>query len=603
MRKQGLFVSLMLIFSQLLITELNGEKLNVLFIVVDDLRPSLGCYGGPIISPNIDQLAGQSALFTNAMAQQAVCAPSRVSFLTSRRPDTTRLYDFGSYWRTHAGNYTTLPQHFKDNGYFTASVGKVFHPGKTSNKSDDFPYSWSVPAFHPSTIKYSGAKVCPNEDGTLHNNVMCPVDVSKMPEKTLPDIQSVEEAVRILKNLSFARRHPANTLHDHRLRSHRGRSGESDDSKLHQSIMKPPFFLAVGIHKPHIPWKYPEEFKSLYPIDSIAIATNPQRSPSQPEVAYEDFSRIRLRDDIAALNLSFPYGTIPIDLHTALRQGYYAATSYTDFLIGGLLDALEQSGFANDTIIVFVGDHGWQLGEHAEWSKYSNYELSTRVPLIVHVPGVTAGNTSSRLKKFPQRNPLLAESVTKSNKDREKSVKDGMIVEQFVEMVDIFPALSELAGLTVPPLCPPKPFNLSLCTEGYSFAPLLSQGSLVTNNRVSLPPTYRRWKNATYSQYPRPGVTPCEQTDLPKLKNITIMGYSMRTADYHFTEWVKFDPNTFEGDWSDVEARELYMNDSDPDQNDNVADKTENKELVRLLSQQLQRGWRDSLPVQTLKVP
>ncbi|XP_072171550.1 iduronate 2-sulfatase-like [Diadema setosum] len=106
-----------------------AAKPNVLFIVVDDLRPSLGCYGGPIISPNIDQLAHQSAVFTNAMAQQAVCAPSRVSFLTSRRPDTTRLYDFGSYWRTHAGNYTTLPQHFKDNGYITLSVGKVFQGG------------------------------------------------------------------------------------------------------------------------------------------------------------------------------------------------------------------------------------------------------------------------------------------------------------------------------------------------------------------------------------------------------------------------------------------------------------------------------------------
>uniref|UniRef100_A0A2K5QKG6 Iduronate 2-sulfatase n=1 Tax=Cebus imitator TaxID=2715852 RepID=A0A2K5QKG6_CEBIM len=106
------------------------DALNVLLIIVDDLRPSLGCYGDKLVrSPNIDQLASHSLLFQNAFAQQAVCAPSRVSFLTGRRPDTTRLYDFNSYWRVHAGNFSTIPQYFKDNGYVTMSVGKVFHPG------------------------------------------------------------------------------------------------------------------------------------------------------------------------------------------------------------------------------------------------------------------------------------------------------------------------------------------------------------------------------------------------------------------------------------------------------------------------------------------
>uniref|UniRef100_A0A5F5PPQ5 Iduronate 2-sulfatase n=1 Tax=Equus caballus TaxID=9796 RepID=A0A5F5PPQ5_HORSE len=110
--------------------ELATDPLNVLLIIVDDLRPSLGCYGDQLIrSPNIDQLASHSLLFQNAFAQQAVCAPSRVSFLTGRRPDTTRLYDFNSYWRVHAGNFSTIPQYFKENGYVTMSVGKVFHPG------------------------------------------------------------------------------------------------------------------------------------------------------------------------------------------------------------------------------------------------------------------------------------------------------------------------------------------------------------------------------------------------------------------------------------------------------------------------------------------
>ncbi|MGH0181175.1 UNVERIFIED_CONTAM: hypothetical protein FKN15_006157 [Acipenser sinensis] len=209
---------------------LNGlqEKgsLNVLLIVADDLRPSLGCFGDKVVkSPNIDQLASKSNVFHNAFVQQAVCAPSRTSFLTGRRPDTTRLYDFGSYWREHAGNYTTLPQHFKSSGYITMSVGKVFHPGIASNHSDDYPYSWSTPPYHPSSYEYEKKKVCKGKDGKLHANLLCPVDVSEMPEGTLPDMQSTEEAVRLLKAVK-------------------------DESH--------PFFLAVGYHKPHIPFRYPQ---------------------------------------------------------------------------------------------------------------------------------------------------------------------------------------------------------------------------------------------------------------------------------------------------------------------------------------------------------
>eukprot|EP00070_Physeter_catodon_P031691 XP_028338585.1 iduronate 2-sulfatase [Physeter catodon] len=136
------------------------DALNVLLIIVDDLRPSLGCYGDKLIrSPNMDQLASHSLLFQNAFAQQAVCAPSRVSLLTGRRPDTTRLYDFNSYWRAHSGNFSTIPQYFKENGYVTMSVGKVFHPGVSSNHSDDSPYSWSIPPYHPSSEKYENTKV------------------------------------------------------------------------------------------------------------------------------------------------------------------------------------------------------------------------------------------------------------------------------------------------------------------------------------------------------------------------------------------------------------------------------------------------------------
>ncbi|KAK0149910.1 Iduronate 2-sulfatase [Merluccius polli] len=201
------------------------KEKHVLFIMADDLRTTLGCYGDPLVkTPNIDQLASKSQVFLNAYAQQAVCGPSRTSMLTSRRPDTTRLYDFYSYWRVNAGNYTTLPQYFKSQGYNTMSVGKVFHPGIASNFTDDYPYSWSVPPYHPPSFRYEKEKMCKGEDGALHANLLCAVNVTEQPGGTLPDLESTAEAIRLLR-------------------------GRSDDA---------PFFLAVGFHKPHIPFRIPQ---------------------------------------------------------------------------------------------------------------------------------------------------------------------------------------------------------------------------------------------------------------------------------------------------------------------------------------------------------
>ncbi|XP_041458841.1 iduronate 2-sulfatase-like isoform X2 [Lytechinus variegatus] len=549
---------------------------NVLFIVVDDLRPSLNSYGGPILSPNIDGLASQSAVFQHAMAQQAVCGPSRTSFLTSRRPDTTKLYDFYSYWRDAAGNYTTLPQHFKEHGYFTASIGKVFHNGKASNGTDDYPYSWSVEPWHPPTQKYKRAKVCKNLDGTLHENIICPVNVTEMPLKSLPDMQSTDYAIDLLKQ--FASRSRASPPSRKSTMKESGFRISKDPSQ--------PFFLGVGYHKPHIPFKYPQEYQALYPLEEVEIASNPDLPPKLPPVAFEPYLSLMEREDIAALNISFPYGPIPRPYHYLLRQSYYAAATYTDFQIGRLLHGLEENGFANNTIIVFVGDHGWQLGEHSEWCKFSNFELATRVPLMVHVPGV---GDKQMTKKFPLRN--LLDNKTLRETRYSHGLKGGKVVKEFVELVDMFPSLAELAGLPVPNTCPPNPFKVDFCTEGVSFAPLIV-GDLSRKGS-----SYTRWKNATFSQYPRPGDVPTYQSDLPHLVNITIMGYSMRTVDYHFTEWIGFNHSTFQGDWEDVHARELYVLATDPLENDNVADNSDFSDLVQDLHMRLKRGWRDSLPV------
>ncbi|RXM94905.1 Iduronate 2-sulfatase [Acipenser ruthenus] len=479
---------------------LNGlqEKgsLNVLLIVADDLRPSLGCFGDTVVkSPNIDQLASKSNVFHNAFVQQAVCAPSRTSFLTGRRPDTTRLYDFGSYWREHAGNYTTLPQHFKSSGYITMSVGKVFHPGIASNHSDDYPYSWSTRPYHPSSYEYEKKKVCKGKDGKLHANLLCPVDVSEMPDGTLPDMQSTEEAVRLLKAVK-------------------------DESH--------PFFLAVGYHKPHIPFRYPQ---------------------------------------------------------LQIRQSYFAAVSYLDTQAGQLLSALDDLGLANETIVVFTSDHvkssyslclnvdlrvaGWSLGEHGEWAKYSNFDVALRMPLIIYVPGTTAPTPKPGDKTFPFLDPFQHTPDT---------VSKGTVVREVVELVDLFATVSELAGLTVPPPCPDSSFHVELCTEGFSLGDTFGASELKINSEA-----------IAYSQYPRPTDLPQHDSDLPLLRDIRVMGYSIRSCDYRYTEWVGFDPATFRAHFQDVHAGELYFVATDPNQDKNLYNITEYAGVVQRFRSYLQK--------------
>ncbi|XP_006814432.1 iduronate 2-sulfatase-like [Saccoglossus kowalevskii] len=576
-----------------------ASKLNVLFIVVDDLRPALGCYDNvtQYFTPNIDQLAANSIKFTNAHVQQALCAPSRASFLTGRRPDTTRIYDLNSYWRSLGGNFTTLPQHFKENGYYAASVGKVFHPGISSNYTDDYPYSWSVPAFHPSTQKYKMKKVCPGPDGNLHMNLICPVDVKTQPEASLPDIQSTEYAIELLRNIS--------------------------QQQQQQTKGSQPFFLAVGYHKPHIPLKYPKEFRDLYPLSSIKAPTNPDYPKKLPHVAWDPWTDVRRRDDIKALNVSFPYGPMPKHYQLLIRQSYYASTTYVDNLVGYLLSSLEKYGFAENTVITFVGDHGWALGEHQEWAKYSNFDVATRVPLLMYIPGVTDKKDQGH-QKFPHINILkqlrsakLDNNTTQETRRNRYSNAEGsetedinifkskttvtmfdhsdlksgrLVCNNHVELVDIFPTLTDICGITMPPLCPKNPTEVRLCTEGISLSPLIEQIS--TNDTLA----DFKWKKAVFTQYPRPSDEPQENSDSPILKDITIMGYSMVTDKYRYTEWIGFNNVQCQGNWDDVHARELYKLRSDKMENNNVANDAQYKELTQKLANLLRKGWRHALP-------
>uniref|UniRef100_A0A672YHY7 Iduronate 2-sulfatase n=1 Tax=Sphaeramia orbicularis TaxID=375764 RepID=A0A672YHY7_9TELE len=447
-------------------------------IIADDLRPSLGCYGDTLAkSPNIDQLASKSQTFLNAFAQVTSCLrSSRTSLLTSRRPDTTRVYDF------------------------------VFHPGIASNHTDDYPYSWSIPAYHPTSFIFEKKKMCKGEDGKLHANLtMC---------------SECNGAVRLLK------------------------TRVSDDT---------PFFLAVGFHKPiyhsgshRLPSLH--EYLSLYPIDNMTLALDPDVPILLP-----------LWEDVQKLNISFPYGPIPKDFQLRIRQHYYAAVSYMDSQVGRLLSALDELGLANNTVVVFTSDHGWSLGEHGEWAKYSNFDVATRVPLIFYVPNVTTPSGQPLGYTFP--------FVDIFNKP-ELSFKKNM-----VELVDIFPTLSYMSGLIAPEPCPDFSFQEELCTEGDNLAYTFYQSDETKDA-----------EKVAFSQYPRPADTPQENSDLPDLKDIKVMGYSVRCWYYRYTLWLGFNPKTFQVNLTDVHAGELYMLEGDPGQDRNIYNGTDHTVMIRKLA-------------------
>ncbi|XP_022256720.1 iduronate 2-sulfatase-like isoform X2 [Limulus polyphemus] len=516
-----------------------------------------------MITPNIDQLAKRGIKFNQVFAQQAVCGPSRTSLLTSRRPDTTFTYDQHTFWRTFAGNFRTLPQHFKESGYYTVSVGKVFHPGKASNMTDDYPYSWSQEPYHPSTQQYKMAKVCPSPDGKLHMNLVCPVKVDSQPESTLPDIQSMQYARDFLKHFA--------TTYDS------------------ENCVKP-FFLAVGFHKPHIPLKFPLEYLDLYPLSSVSLAPDPRYPSDMPPVAWNPWMDLRKRDDVKNYKVSFPYGELPEKFQREIRQGYFASISYMDDLVGQLLGTLEETGFASNTLVVFLGDHGWSLGEHQEWSKFSNFEVALRVPLLISIPHIT--DLIDGFRQPFSYVPVMRNTFEKENNSTVALKESYREVNELVELVDLYPTLAELAEIPLVPLCPLISNETDFCTEGSSLKPLIDKAVYAT---TSLEDSIS-WKSAVFSQYPRPSVQPMKISDSPELNDIHIMGYTMRTDKYRYTEWMDFDPKTLKANWTSVHAQELYLHEDDPLEDHNKAGFREYKKLVANLSKQLREGWRAELP-------
>ena len=366
-------------------------KPNVLLICVDDLKPLLGCYGNAKVkSPNIDRLASRGLLFERAYCNQAVCAPSRNALLTGTRSTALGIYDLGTNFRQAIPDAITLPQYFKQNGYRTEALGKIFHVGHGNHED---PASWSVPHMQMKSVAYllpeNHAKSGLTREEALFANE---TDVAKLPrgsawesadvaDNAYPDGQIADEAIK-------------------RLRAAKNKPTE-------------PFFLAVGFLKPHLPFCAPKKYWDIYRREEFQVPALRTPPEGAPRYAPSSWGELRQYSDIPAT------GPISDEQARAMIHGYHAAVSYVDAQLGRVLDELDRLGLTSNTIIVLWGDHGWHLGDHGMWCKHTNYEEATRIPLLIAAPGVA---------------------------------KAGMRSKAMVESVDLYPTLYELAELPKPKL-------------------------------------------------------------------------------------------------------------------------------------------------------
>jgi iduronate 2-sulfatase len=444
------------------------EKLNVLFITVDDMNNDLGCYGHPLVrSPNIDRLAARGVRFDRAYCQFPLCSPSRVSFLTGLRPDTTRVFDLQTDFRKSTlPNVVTLPQLFMKAGYYTARVGKTFHygvPGDIGTNGLDDAASWNH------RINPSG------RDRTEQNKVK-----NLSPAKRIGSSMTVLEA--------------------------EGKDEEQTDGITATEVIRlmgeragGPFFLAAGFYRPHCPYIAPKAYFAPYPLEKIAM-------PSEPAGHLDT-----LLPATKGSTVPYPiFGVSPDEARQATRA-YYAAISFVDAQVGRLLDALDRLKLADRTIVVFLSDHGYHLGEHGLWMKQSLFEESARVPLIISAPGKSKGKASPRI----------------------------------VELVDLYPTLAELAGLT-------PPTNL----EGASVVPLL---------------------NDPGAEWHRPAFT--------QVSRSSFSGHSVRTERWRYIEWDNGKQGT-----------ELYDESADPHEFRNLAGDPAHASVVKELKALISKNWPPGSP-------
>ncbi|QDT39192.1 sulfatase [Stratiformator vulcanicus] len=373
-----------------------AERPNVLFIAVDDLRPEIGCYGAEVMqTPNLDRLAERSVIFTKAYCNVPVCGASRASLMTGLRPTPKRFRSYLTRADKDAPDVPTLAEHFRNNGYRTATLGKIFH------HADDSPESWTHRWWPEVAERYALEK-------------SRQIDKSKSARRSRgAAYESAEVADDFYKDGKIA------------IRAVEGLGEFSDKPE--------PFFFAVGFYKPHLPFVAPQKYWETY----READNSPQDyfvPKNAPKVAIHSFGELRA---YAGIPLK---GPVSSDMADKLVQGYRACVGYTDRNVGVLLDELDRLNLSENTIIVLWGDHGWNLGEHTLWCKHSCFETSMRVPLYFSAPmseGVQSNTKSESIAEFvdiyptlcdlaelPKPNHLQGTTLLPTLRDPDATVKD-----------------------------------------------------------------------------------------------------------------------------------------------------------------------------------
>jgi arylsulfatase A-like enzyme len=380
-----------------------GTRPNVLFISVDDLNDWIEPLGGhpQAQTPNINRLAAEGITFTRAYTPSPSCNPARTSLLTGLHTYTSGMYSNYQYWREVLPTATTLPRYFGDHGYWVGGAGKIFH-----NDQPD-PRSWDE--YFPSLEQHMPSSPRPEGRGPVNMPAFedmygafdwAAVDV---PASTMGDYQSVSWGIDQLQR-----------EHDR------------------------PFFLAVGIYRPHLPWYVPREYFEMYPLESVEL----------PRIRENDLSDVPERGrEIAGRAGNYHEHVVAAGQWREAVQGYLASISFADAMVGRLLEALDASVYADNTIVVLWSDHGWQLGEKEHWRKFALWDNLTRVALLFRVP--------EGVERLPS------------------GTGAGERSDRTVSLLDLYPTLNELAGL------PEKPG-----LDGRSLVPLLADPQMAWDHPV-----------------------------------------------------------------------------------------------------------------------
>lgn len=397
------------------------KKPNILFISIDDLRPTLGAYGDTIaITPNIDQLAGEGMTFRRTFTQVAVCAPSRASLMTGIRPDSTRVWHLGDKFREINPNTVTMPQYFSKFGYHTVNLGKIFH-----NYMPDS-ISWDEPDLRPA--RYVRKDWLKRDGETFYIS------------KEVNESQAIKrDSLLKLRPVRYAdgwNTGPAwENANVHDTMYYDGAQTKLAMQTLSRLAEKDqPFYMGLGYFRPHLPFTVPKKYWDLYDPNEIPLPANPNIPEGAPLYTMNSMYELRHYDGFNHIGHPTSSYRMSEDTIRTLRQGYYASVSYVDALLGDLVAHMKEIGIYENTIIILWGDHGWKLGDHNSWGKMTNYNMDLKVPMIIRYP---------------------------DQKNR------GAQTQEITELVDMFPSLCELAGIEVPDYM-----------QGTSFVPLLEKPEL-----------------------------------------------------------------------------------------------------------------------------